>query len=116
MSTEARQRARSVRLMLFDVDGVLTDGTLYLSASGEAMKAFNVRDGHGLKMLQDAGIEVGIVSTRDSPIVTVRCAELGIKLVQQGAQSKHNVVSDLLAARSLQPEQAGFMGDDLLDL
>jgi 3-deoxy-D-manno-octulosonate 8-phosphate phosphatase (KDO 8-P phosphatase) len=116
MSPEARQRAQGVRLMLFDVDGVLTDGTLYLSAQGEVMKGFNVRDGHGLKMLQQAGIEVGIVSSRNSPIVAVRCAELGIKLVEQGAQSKRSVVGQLLAARSLAPEQAGFMGDDLLDL
>ena len=116
MSADALQRAQRVRLMLFDVDGVLTDGTLYLGESGEAMKGFNVRDGHGLKMLQDCGIEVGLVSTRNSAIVRLRCQELGIGLVSQGASSKASVVRELLAQRRLVPEDAGFMGDDLLDL
>jgi 3-deoxy-D-manno-octulosonate 8-phosphate phosphatase (KDO 8-P phosphatase) len=116
MSAEALQRAQRVRLMLFDVDGVLTDGTLYLGEGGEVMKGFNVRDGHGLKMLQDGGIEVGIVSTRDSSIVRIRCEELGIRLLRQGAATKQVVVRELLEERGLRPEQAGFMGDDLLDL
>jgi 3-deoxy-D-manno-octulosonate 8-phosphate phosphatase (KDO 8-P phosphatase) len=116
MSADALQRAQRVRLMLFDVDGVLTDGTLYLGESGEAMKGFNARDGHGLKMLQDCGVEVGVVSTRNSAIVRLRCQELGIELVSQGASSKASVVRDLLAQRRLAPDEAGFMGDDLLDL
>jgi 3-deoxy-D-manno-octulosonate 8-phosphate phosphatase (KDO 8-P phosphatase) len=114
--SDAQQRARKVRLMLFDVDGVLTDGTLYLGENGEVMKGFNVRDGHGLKMLQDAGIEVGIVSTRNSRIVQLRCGELGIVLVKQGAANKHIVIRELLEERGLKSDQAGFMGDDLLDL
>src|SRR4051812_4945082 len=116
MSADALQRAKNVRLMLFDVDGVLTDGTLYMGENGEVMKGFNVRDGHGLKMLQDSGIEVGLVSSRDSRIVQLRSEELGIRLVRQGAGSKGAVVKELIEQRRLAPGQAGFMGDDLLDL
>src|SRR5437868_12371708 len=107
MSADALQRAKSVRLMLFDVDGVLTDGTLYLGDNGEVMKGFNVRDGHGLKMLQDCGIEVGLVSTRKSRIVQLRSEELGIRLLRQGATSKKEIVTELLEQRGLSPEQAG---------
>ena len=116
MNADLLERAQRVRLMLFDVDGILTDGTLYISDSGEAMKGFNVRDGHGLKMLQESGIEIGVVTSRNSRIVARRAEELGIALLKQGVASKHSVVLDLLKERELRPEQGGFMGDDLLDL
>ena len=116
MGADTIQRAARVRLMLFDVDGVLTDGTLYIGESGELMKAFNVRDGHGLKMLQASGVEVGLLSSRKSSIVIRRAAELGISLVLQGAIDKLAVYRGLLADRGLPAERSGYMGDDLMDL
>ena len=80
------------------------------------MKGFNVRDGHGLKLLQDAGIEVGIVTSRQSAIVARRAEELGIRRLHQGVPSKRALVRDLLAKAGLEAAQGGFMGDDLLDL
>lgn len=116
MGADTIERAGRVRLMLFDVDGVLTDGTLYIGESGELIKAFNVRDGHGLKMLQESGIEVGLLSSRKSAIVTCRAAELGIALVLQGASDKLAEFRSLLAERGLPAEHSGYMGDDLVDL
>lgn len=110
------ERARGISLMLFDVDGVLTDGSLYLGEGGELMKVFNALDGHGMKMLAESGVEVGLLSSRQSKIVALRAAELGITLVCQGAKDKASEFADMLAQRGLRPEQAGFMGDDVLDL
>lgn len=113
---QAIERARRIRLMLFDVDGVLTDGTLYIGEGGESMKAFNVRDGHGMKMLAASGVEVGLLSSRQSRIVAMRAAELGIALVRQGAADKAAEFAAILAERNIEAAQAGFMGDDVLDL
>ena len=85
MREDVLERMRRLRLMIFDVDGVLTDGTLYFSETGAELKAFNARDGHGLKMLRESGVEVAILSARRSRAVEVRAAELGITLVEQGA-------------------------------
>jgi 3-deoxy-D-manno-octulosonate 8-phosphate phosphatase (KDO 8-P phosphatase) len=116
MSADALERARRVRLMLFDVDGVLTDGTLYFGERGEIMKAFNVRDGHGLKLLAAFGVEVGLLSTRTSDIVRARAQELGIALVRQGEGDKVRAWQGMLGERGLGPQDSGYMGDDLLDL
>ena len=116
MAADTQQRAARVRLMLFDVDGTLTDGTLYIGEGGELMKAFNVRDGHGLKMLQESGVEVGLLSSRRSRMVESRAAELGIRLVVQGVSDKAAALGELIAQRALRPEQCGYMGDDLPDL
>lgn len=113
---QAIARAKQVRLMLFDVDGVLTDGTLYLGEGGEIMKAFNALDGHGMKMLAESGIEVGLLSSRQSPIVAMRAKELGIALICQGAADKAGEFNNMLAKRRIPAEQAGYMGDDVLDL
>ena len=112
----AIDRARRVRLMLFDVDGILTDGTLYMGEAGEIMKAFNALDGHGMKMLAESGVEVGLLSSRKSRIVATRAAELGISLVRQGASDKASEFAAILAEQGLIAAQAGFMGDDVLDL
>ena len=112
----AAARAKKLQLMLFDVDGVLTDGMLYLGESGELMKAFNAQDGHGLKMLAESGVEVGILSSRRSPIVAARARELGITLLLQGEPEKGKAFAKLLAERDLTPDVVGFMGDDVLDL
>jgi 3-deoxy-D-manno-octulosonate 8-phosphate phosphatase (KDO 8-P phosphatase) len=109
-------KGRAVRLMGFDVDGVMTDGRLYFSPAGDEMKAFFSRDGLGLKMLARSGIRLAIITGRDSPIVARRAENLGIDLVIQGAADKRRAMADLLAREGLGFDQAGFMGDDLVDL
>jgi 3-deoxy-D-manno-octulosonate 8-phosphate phosphatase (KDO 8-P phosphatase) len=109
-------RARAVRLAIFDVDGVLTDGTLYIGAQGEAFKAFNILDGHGVKMLQAAGVATAILSGRSSEAVTRRAGELGIAHVVQGSADKVADFERLIAAVGVQPTDCAFVGDDLPDL
>lgn len=116
MSAELRRLAGGVSLMLFDVDGILTDGTLYLSDSGEPVKAFNAHDGHGIKMLLDAGIEAGFMSSRSSATVQRRARELGVTLLLQGVADKGAALTGLLAERGIRADAAGFMGDDYIDL
>lgn len=115
-SAEALRRAAAVRLMIFDVDGVLTDGSLHFGPLGEAMKTFNVLDGHGIKLLQSAGIATAIISARRSDMVARRAADLGITHLQQGVHDKLAGYRTLLAEVGLQPEQSGFIGDDVIDL
>ena len=110
------RRAAGLRLMIFDVDGVLTDGRLHIGAQGEAFKVFHVRDGHGIKLLQAAGVRCAILSARRSEIVNVRARELGIEHVQQGAQDKAAGYVALRAALGLADAQCGFIGDDWPDL
>ena len=109
------ERARRIRLLVLDVDGVLTDGRLYLSASGEELKVFHVRDGSGLVALQRAGVTVAIVSGRDSPAVTRRAAELGIRHVHQGVADKGAELDRLLAELGVAPEELACVGDDTPD-
>ena len=109
-------RARAVKLLLFDVDGVLTDGSLFVDNRGEEYKAFNSRDGHGLKMLQRNGVAVGIITGRESQIVAHRTRELGIQHVRQGCADKFPVYEDMLRELKLSHEQVGFVGDDVVDL
>jgi 3-deoxy-D-manno-octulosonate 8-phosphate phosphatase (KDO 8-P phosphatase) len=113
---DVQQRARAVRLAVFDVDGVMTDGTLYIGADGEAFKAFNILDGHGVKMLQGAGIAVAIISGRSSRAVEHRAKELGIAHVFQGVADKVAQLEELAAKLGVPPEACSFMGDDLPDL
>jgi len=115
-SDELLARARPVKLLLFDVDGVLTDGRLYLDNHGEEYKAFNSRDGHGLKMLQRNGVDVGIITGRNSEIVAHRTRELGIRHVRQGCADKFPVYEQMISELGLTPEQVGFVGDDVVDL
>jgi 3-deoxy-D-manno-octulosonate 8-phosphate phosphatase (KDO 8-P phosphatase) len=110
------ERARRVRLAIFDVDGVMTDGTLYIGAQGEAFKAFNILDGHGLKMLQAAGIATAIISGRSSEAVVRRAAELAIAHVVQGSTDKLASLHALCAKTRIEAEHCSFMGDDLPDL
>jgi len=114
--TDAEQRAAAVRLLVMDVDGVLTDGRLYFGADGEALKVFDVRDGLGVKMLREAGIEVAILSSRSSPIVERRARELGIGSVVQGSTDKGAGLAALVHALRLEPAQCGYIGDDWPDL
>lgn len=110
------ERARAVRLLVLDVDGVLTDGTLYFAAGGEELKAFNIQDGLGIKLLQANGVEVAIVTGRSSPALALRARELGIARMFQGAPDKLDVFGTLLQAAALQPAQVACVGDDLPDL
>ena len=115
-ASSASERARSVRLMVFDVDGVLTDGRLYFSDAGEEAKAFSSRDGQGIKLLLENGIRVGLITARNSRIVDRRARELGIELVRQGASDKARSFAELLDGEKLPAAEAGYMGDDLADL
>ncbi len=110
------QKARGIRLAIFDVDGVLTDGSLYYTGSGEELKAFNVRDGHGMKMLQEGGVRLAIITSRTSRCVELRAKNLGIDLLYQGVPDKLKVFRELLAQLGLDAAAAAYMGDDLIDL
>jgi len=113
---EVLARARGVRLAIFDVDGVMTDGTLYIGADGEAFKAFNILDGHGMKMLQASGVATAIISGRSSRAVERRAAELAIEHVVQGCADKVAAFESLAAKLGLDASACSFMGDDLPDL
>jgi 3-deoxy-D-manno-octulosonate 8-phosphate phosphatase (KDO 8-P phosphatase) len=108
--------AVNIRLVLLDVDGVLTDGGLLISEDGTESKTFNIRDGHGIKMLQQTGIEVGIITGRTSDSVKHRAVDLNVKHVYQGREDKLSVLKELLTKLALQPTQAAFVGDDVVDL
>ena len=109
-------RLMKIRLLLLDVDGVLTDGRIVIDNNGVETKAFNVRDGHGLKLLQRAGIQVGIITGRRSDVVTVRARELGIDIVHQGVRDKLVPYRELLAQLRLADEEVAYVGDDIVDL
>ncbi len=105
-----------IKLLLLDVDGVLTDGRIIYDHHGVETKAFDVKDGHGIKMVQRAGIEVGIITGRTSEVVNVRAQELGIAIVHQGAKDKLLPYLEVLAGRGLVDEQVAYVGDDIVDL
>lgn len=113
---EVAERARRLRLMVFDVDGVLTDGTLWYGAGGDALKGFHALDGHGLKLLAASGVACALLSGRSSAAVSARAAELGIRDVLQGIDDKLVGCKKLLEQRNLRFEEIGFMGDELVDL
>lgn len=115
-SPDALERARRVKLMLFDVDGVLTDGTLWYGAAGEQLKVFHSFDGHGIKMLARSGVRVALLSGRSSAAVATRAAELGIEHVLQGVEHKRDGYEGLLRRLGLAEQSTGFMGDELVDL
>ena len=112
----ALERARTLRLMAFDVDGGLTDGALYLTDGGEEMKSFHTLDGLGLKLLAGAGVELALITGRSSRVVAKRAAELGITRLFQGADDKLAVFEGLRAQLGLPLSACGYMGDDLQDL
>ena len=112
----ALERARGLRLMAFDVDGVLTDGALYLTDGGEEMKRFHTLDGLGTKLLAGTGVELAIITGRNSRVVANRAAELGISRLFLGADDKLAVLESLRAELGLALDACGYMGDDLPDL
>lgn len=113
---DVQARAKQLKLMIFDVDGVLTDGTLYYSERGEELKAFNIQDGLGIRMLRKHGVEVALITARSSRAVELRAASLGIAHLHQGMEDKRGAYAALLAQMDLAAGQSGYMGDDLVDL
>lgn len=105
-----------IKLLLLDVDGVMTDGRIIYDSAGGETKAFDVKDGHGLKLLQRAGIQVGIITGRQSVLVARRAAELDIELVYQGVKDKRLPFIEILHKLSLTPEEVAYVGDDVVDL
>ena len=116
MNEQLLQRARGVRLAIFDVDGVLTDGKLYFLPEGGEFKTFNTLDGHGIKMLIASGVQTAIISGRSSPVVERRAANLGIQHLIQGREDKLVVLEQLLGELGLGYEEVAYLGDDLPDL
>jgi len=110
------ERARTVSLVSFDVDGVLTDGRIIYSDAGDEIKAFHVQDGSAIQLLRSCGITVALISGRSSPTVTRRGAELGIEHVHQGIRDKAAVLAELTTGLGLRPDAAAHVGDDLPDL
>jgi 3-deoxy-D-manno-octulosonate 8-phosphate phosphatase (KDO 8-P phosphatase) len=111
-----QQKAERIKLLLLDVDGVLTNGQIIYDGAGNELKMFNVRDGHGLKLIQRAGIKVGIITGRKSDVVVRRAAELGIEILYQGAINKLEPYLEILQSTGLLDEQVAYVGDDLIDL
>ena len=110
------EQARAIKLLILDVDGVLTNGEIYITASGEEIKAFNTLDGHGLKMLQKSGVKLAIITGRDAAGVAHRVQGLGIDHYLAGIHDKRSAYLDLIAQLDLQPEQCAYIGDDVVDL
>lgn len=113
---QASEAAAKIKLLLLDVDGVLTDGKLYFSNSGEESKAFHSLDGHGIKMLMRTGVAVGIITGRNSNIVAKRASDLGIDILYQGREDKINVLGEIVASREIPLGAIAYAGDDLPDL
>ncbi len=108
--------AAGIELILSDVDGVLTNGQIIYDNSGVEIKAFHVRDGLGIKLWQRAGLHFGILTARNSQIVRIRAAELGVEIVRQGFEQKWPAAAEVIAGLGLTPEQTCYIGDDLPDL
>ena len=115
-SGDVLDRARRVRLVLLDSDGVLTDGRIIVTSDGTEARCFDVRDGHGIRMGQDAGLSFGVISGRESRALTARAEELGFDEIHQRVHDKLGLVRELLARRELDPRAVCFMGDDLIDV
>jgi 3-deoxy-D-manno-octulosonate 8-phosphate phosphatase (KDO 8-P phosphatase) len=115
-ASQAALRAARVRLVVLDVDGVMTDGRLYFGPEGEALKVFDVRDGHGVRLLREAGLSVALLSSRSSPIVARRASELDIAPVLQGERDKLAGLNRLLAEMGVAAAECAYMGDDWPDL
>ena len=113
---DLNEKAARIRLLIFDVDGVLTDGSLFVGDDGQEYKAFNSRDGHGIKMLLKYGVEVAIITGRTSRVVEHRMANLGITHVYQGKLDKLPAYEELRTRLGISPEETAYVGDDVVDL
>ncbi|MFB3081352.1 MAG: 3-deoxy-manno-octulosonate-8-phosphatase KdsC [Nitrosomonadaceae bacterium] len=112
---EVLEKAKNIQVVIFDVDGILTDGTLYLTDGGEEIKAFNSHDGHGMKMLKTSAVELAIITSRESRCVELRAENLGISLIYQGAKNKLQVFEVLLTKLGLDVSACAYVGDDVID-
>jgi 3-deoxy-D-manno-octulosonate 8-phosphate phosphatase (KDO 8-P phosphatase) len=110
------ERAAPIRLVIFDVDGVLTDGSLFLGDDGQEYKAFNSRDGHGMVTLQSTGVALAVITGRSSEVVRIRMEGLGVSHVYQGRRDKLPAFDELRGNLGLAPEQIAYVGDDVVDL
>ena len=115
MKKEIKDKARKIKLLILDVDGVMTDWSIILDNKGNETKRFHVRDGHGIKMIQRAGIKVGIITGRKSKVVEVRARELGITEIHQRIFKKSVVFEKMLKKYKCKSENVAFMGDDIVD-
>ncbi|MFS2221314.1 3-deoxy-manno-octulosonate-8-phosphatase KdsC [Pantoea sp. B65] len=115
VSHEVMARAKQIRLLICDVDGVMSDGVIYMGNNGEELKAFNVRDGYGIRCLLTSSVEVAIITGRKAKLMEDRCKTLGITHLYQGQSDKLLAFSELLDKLSLNPEQVAYIGDDLID-
>ena len=116
LAVEIIERIRNIKLAIFDVDGVLTDGCLHYGPNGEETKVFNTLDGHGLKMLRESGVELAIISGRESRALERRAKDLRISQLFMGVENKLNVFESLLNSLALSPAQSAGLGDDVIDL
>jgi 3-deoxy-D-manno-octulosonate 8-phosphate phosphatase (KDO 8-P phosphatase) len=116
VSKQVRERAARVKLLILDVDGVLTDGRIIMDHKGREIKAFNVRDGHGLRLLMEAGIEVALLTGRSSPVVQKRADDLGITWVRQGVHDKVDAYQEIAREVGITDDEACFVGDDVIDI
>lgn len=110
------EKAKKLKLLILDVDGVLTDGKLFFDNQGNEYKSFHARDGHGIKLLRQTGVEVAVISGRKSASVALRMKNLGIEHVYQGHEHKVAALNELIEKLAISPDQAAHVGDDLLDL
>ncbi|MDF7679259.1 3-deoxy-manno-octulosonate-8-phosphatase KdsC [Enterobacteriaceae bacterium ESL0689] len=115
VSADVFARALKIRLLILDVDGVLSDGLIYMGNQGEELKAFHVRDGYGLRCALTSGIEVAIITGRSGRLIEDRCQTLGIRHLYQGQSDKRQAFHDLLKTLALSPQEAAYIGDDLID-
>ena len=113
---DAFERAKKIKLAIFDVDGVMTDGSLYLADDGQEFKAFNSLDGHGMKMLKRSGVELAIITGRSSQLVALRAINLGVTHLYQGSEDKLTAFLELLEKTGHDPAECAYMGDDVVDL
>jgi 3-deoxy-D-manno-octulosonate 8-phosphate phosphatase (KDO 8-P phosphatase) len=113
---DIQDKAAAIRLVIFDVDGVLTDGSLFIGDDGQEYKAFNSKDGHGMVMLQHTGVQIGIITGRTSEVVRIRMESLGIAHVYQGRREKRPAYESLKQVTGLKDGQIAYVGDDIVDL
>jgi 3-deoxy-D-manno-octulosonate 8-phosphate phosphatase (KDO 8-P phosphatase) len=116
VTEQIRQRAARVRLLILDVDGVLTDGRIIMDHEGRESKAFDVRDGHGIKLLRGAGVEVAVLTGRSSPVVQHRADDLGIPWLRQGVDDKVKAYEEIARKTEVADDETCFIGDDLVDI
>lgn len=116
ITQQTLDKARKLKLLILDVDGVLTDGKLFFDDQGKEYKSFHARDGHGIKLLRQTGVEVAVISGRKSHSVELRMRSLGVGLVYQGHEDKIGAFEEIIRKMGITPDQAAHVGDDLLDL